>query len=608
MPRQSGLVVATWAWCALAAGCGSSPAGAQGGDDSGADGFAASVEGGGAGDAAAGDVAAPPEAGADGARDASDGAAASHYGVACSPTVRCPAGTQNVCLGASLGSYCSSFCMSDTDCAQGGVCVSGLFTGTNHLPAAVCLEGCSSSATCATGSFCDTTAGAPHCMPSDCRSAPSVCTATQTCNQDTGGCSETPLPAGYPATFPTAPVVSTYGGPTLTAPVLVPIFFSNDSDPTSPVADMVTFFQKVGGSNFWKALGEYGVGAPSSVVPVHLAQPAPAMLVDDPAGNTLHPLLASLIAGGGGIPAPEAQTLYILVFPATTSVTQGGNTAGGRSCPFLGYHDELPLSGGSSVAYAVVLRCTDPALGFATDLDGVTSTASHEIVEAVTDPFPTSAPALSNIDAHHGLLLPANPGTELGDMCEVDPEANFTFQDLAFSVQRFWSNAAAAAGRDPCVPAYPGETFFTGAPVLPNTTSFSMFGSTVASDSVTIPVGQSASVPLEFYSDAATGPWTVSVLDYQCYLGAASPDLLSVSLSAGTRSSCAAASNPMLPCLTQACTVQNGSTISARLTVNQAGNAATNGEPNSTELFAIISWENGSPTPTQHVSFGMVSN
>ena len=446
-------------------------------------------------------------------------------------------------------------------------------------------------------------------MPSDCRSAPGVCAATQTCNQQTGGCTESPLPAGYPATFPAAPVVSTYGGPTLTAPVLVPIFFSNDNDATSPVADMVTFFQKVGGSNFWKALGEYGVGAPSSVVPVHLPQAAPARLVDDPAGNTLHPLLSSIIANGAGsIPAPTAQTLYILVFPATTSVTQGGNTAGGGSCPFLGYHDELPLSGGGSVAYAVILRCTDPALGFATHLDGVTSTASHEIVEAVTDPFPTSDPAFSNIDAHHGFLLPANPGTELGDMCEVDPQADFTFSDLAFSVQRFWSNAAAAAGRDPCVPAYPRETFFTGAPVLPNTTTFSSYGSTVPSDSVMIPVGQSASVPIEFYSDAPTGPWTVAVIDYQCYLGAATPDLLSVTLSAGTGSSCAAASNPMLPCLTQACTVQNGSTLSARLTVNQAGNASTNGEPDSTELFAIISWENGSPTPTEHVSFGMVSN
>jgi hypothetical protein len=609
-PRLLGLLAVAGALCfagALVAGCSSSSSGGpggQGGEDSGPDAAGELAEG--------GDEGAP-----DGGRAMTDagpegGEAGLHLGVACSKTSRC-VGTENVCLAAALGGYCSSFCLSDADCPQGGVCVAGLAMGPDGLPVSLCMESCATSAACAAGSFCDLSDAPAHCMPKDCRSAASVCSATQTCNQQTGTCAATPLPAGFPATFPAPAVVTSYGGPTLTAPVLVPIFFSNDSDSTSPIPAMTAFFQRLGATNYWKALSEYNIGPVASVVPVQLSQAAPASLIDDPAGNTLKPLLANLIAtGAGGLPAPTPQTLYVLVFPSTTSVVQGGMTSGGNACSaFLGYHDELPLAAGGSVAYAVVLRCSASQLGYATDLDVMTSTASHEIIEAVTDPFPSSSPAYANLDAQHGLLLAANPGTELGDMCQVDPEADFSFQDMSFLVQRFWSNAAAAAGHDPCVPAYPGETYFTGVPVLPGTTSVSIFGTSMPSSSVAIPVGQSANVPVDFYSDGPTTPgtWMASVIDYQCFSGGKSPDLLSITLSAGAGGgSCGAARNPLIPCVSQACTVQNGSTITAHVTVNHAGSFATNGEPDSAEVFAVVSWQTGTTPPAQHIDFGIVSN
>src|SRR5207237_463361 len=105
--------------------------------------------------------------------------------------------------------------------------------------------------------------------------------------------------------FPGAPQVVTEGGPVLTAPVFVPIFFSND-DPTT-VTSIADFDARVGATDYWKAISqEYGVGPASSVAPVMLAETAIGTMTDEHIQDWLSDRIHR-----GLIPGPTANSLYL---------------------------------------------------------------------------------------------------------------------------------------------------------------------------------------------------------------------------------------------------------------------------------------------------------
>jgi hypothetical protein len=411
------------------------------------------------------------------------------------------------------------------------------------------------------------------------------------------------------SSFPEPPHVIDAGGPVLTSPILVPIFFSNDTDPNVGVTQMVAFFENIGATSHWQALAEYGVGPPSAVVPVMLAQPAPATIIDDgTAAGAMQTLLAGLIAGAtGGTPAPTPNTLYVLNFPTTTTVSSAPSFGGGTGCKDYGaYHFNMQYSG-QDVAYAVVPRCPASFLGLPTDLDEFTGVASHELVEGVTDPYPGMRPAWTVIDTPHAYYAEANGGAaELADMCFRDPEAFHTFPDSPFTVQRFWSNMAALAGHDPCVPPLPAEVYFTSVPVLGGTGTFSYGGATSTVASASIPVGMSATIPIDLRSDGVTGSWTVSVLDFGCMeTGQASAALLGLTLAAGVGTSCVPTSTT---CSSQVCTGNDGSSVNLTIQAKTAGNPSTNYQPTKTELFEVLSQQGSGSTALRHVSWGVVTN
>jgi hypothetical protein len=101
-------------------------------------------------------------------------------------------------------------------------------------------------------------------------------------------------------------------------------------------------------------------------------------------------------------------------------VTQGGS----RSCQaFCGYHNHVDRR----LFYAVMpypgcAGCT----GSLSALDALTSTSSHELCEAITDPVPGEG----WYDDVHG---------EIGDICAWQ-----TTQVAGHTVQLEWSNAAGA--------------------------------------------------------------------------------------------------------------------------------------------------------------------
>jgi hypothetical protein len=172
--------------------------------------------------------------------------------------------------------------------------------------------------------------------------------------------------------------------------------------------------------------------------------------VDGPAlgGNvTLDDMRAYVVANVASTARPDGQTLYMLYLPPEATL-QMGDTLNCGCAAQGGAHASLE---GAGDAIAYVQRCS------ASDDDSVTRTASHEVAEAMTDTgsgyrIESSSPAWSA-----SVWASAQPGTiEIGDLCSGTfvTEGQWTYQ-------RIWSNAAAAAGGDPCVPALPTPWFDT---------------------------------------------------------------------------------------------------------------------------------------------------
>lgn len=127
--------------------------------------------------------------------------------------------------------------------------------------------------------------------------------------------------------------------------------------------------------------------------------------------------LQQAIAGGSPIPPAGPNTLYFVYLPPGTALVQGGS----RSCQaFCGYHDSI----GGKIFYAAMPypNCAG-CLGSLSPIDALTSTSSHELCEAITDPVPGTG----WYDDVHG---------EIGDICAWQ-----TRKLGAYTVQLEWSNA-----------------------------------------------------------------------------------------------------------------------------------------------------------------------
>jgi hypothetical protein len=338
----------------------------------------------------------------------------------------------------------------------------------------------------------------------------------------------------YPAPHPAPPQVVSGGGKVLTSPKIVPVFFKGD-DPTI-TASVVDFVNKVGPTQYWKAnTYEYGVGPATDLPAVDLDEVAPATLDD----STIQTWLAGKLNGADPLwPAADANTIFLINYPTGTSITLPGGFGGGtsQSCvDFGGYHSNITLDaahGNQNVAYAVIPRCAD--FGGMTGIDAVTATASHELIEAATDPYPQSnTPGYAQPDQSHFYWLFGFGGGETADMCAQMPDAFTKFAELPYTVQRSWSNVAVKQGHDPCVPPLPGEVYFNAVPVLTDNITINI-GQSITMKGVKIPVGQTKTIDLDLYSDGDTGgPFTVDVKDLTALAGGQSNLELSLDRKSG---------------------------------------------------------------------------
>jgi hypothetical protein len=352
-----------------------------------------------------------------------------------------------------------------------------------------------------------------------------------------------PLPANPPQVFNS-------GGPVLASPKIVAVLFGGDAL-TSQLTDFTT---KIGTSSYWTAAtSEYGVAAATFGGTVLSSSVAPASISD----AQIQTFLANGVASGT-LPTPSANTLYVVYYPTGTSVTAGSAI----SCvSFSGYHSQTTIAS-TSVAYVVIPRCA--SLGSLTGISAVTAAASSQLVAAATDPLPASNPAWATVDPAHLEWQLAFGGGEVSSMCAQMNGVFTTPSDLPYEVQRTWSNAAARAGQDPCVPAPAGEVYFNSEPQFPGTVSGNLNGQTVNVAGLQIAPGTSATVNLDLFSNGVTtGPWTVNAISPAMQAGDAGTPELTFSFNQTTG--------------------QNGSVI--QMTINVAGSAS----PSDLSTFVVES-------------------
>lgn len=232
-----------------------------------------------------------------------------------------------------------------------------------------------------------------------------------------------PLYVPEEAKAPAAPAQLVYNnGPLLTAVQVFTIFWGSawqQSPLSNTVLNINSFFDYILTSPLMDQLAEYStsgqnIGGGSRIGTTAITTSDPGSTVTD---SDIQQLLNTGIANNS-LPQPGANTLYFVYLPGGVTVTQGGSS----SCQaFCGYHDAI----NGQIFYAVMPHpdcngCTGSLAVF----DAITSTSSHELCEAITDPVPGEG----WYDQNNG---------EIGDIC-----AWKTKQAGNYTVQLEWSNSA----------------------------------------------------------------------------------------------------------------------------------------------------------------------
>jgi hypothetical protein len=144
----------------------------------------------------------------------------------------------------------------------------------------------------------------------------------------------------------------------------------------------------------------------------------------------------------------------------------------------------------------------------------ITVSASHEIVEATTDPIGNNTYYGFNDAQYLAWDIFQQQNDELADMCEFYIDDELVDPTLNQAVQRIWSNMGAAAGSYPCIPGESGP-YFNVTPLMQDTISIniSAFGGPANYPGLGfyIPIGGTKTIPIGFYSDSAAPPWNIVV-------------------------------------------------------------------------------------------------
>lgn len=222
-----------------------------------------------------------------------------------------------------------------------------------------------------------------------------------------------------------APQLTYRNGPLLTSVQVFTIFWGaawQQPPQNGLVARMNQFFDFILTSALLDQLSEYSVpgkqiGHGKRIGTTTLTKPDPGKSVQD---SAIQKMLQQEISSGTVVPKPTPNTLYFVMLPPGVQVNQGGSA----SCQtFCGYHDAI----NNDIFYAVMPYPGCPGCtGGLSVFDALTSTTSHELCEAITDPIP-------------GQGWYDDTNGEIGDIC-----AWKTRSLGGFTIQLEWSNKASS--------------------------------------------------------------------------------------------------------------------------------------------------------------------
>ncbi len=354
----------------------------------------------------------------------------------------------------------------------------------------------------------------------------------------------------------------------LSAPKIVAVTFNGDANASA----VGSFVSSVGSSSWWSTVTkDYSVGAATgqsvavtATLESQYTDTAGGGALADGGAPTMPAFVASTVTTAAGMPAPDANTIYVFYLPSTTTVSLDGEV----TCQAAGGYHNATTSGSTRILYAVIPECANATLVdrvFANETDFLTFASSHEILEAATDPTISVTQSGNSVSMTAGWYNDylddltddfawnvASDG-EVADFC-VD---QFSFQNPyndestagSNTVQRIWSVAAAKAGTNPCLPIPTGEVYFNASPAQGQ--DFVIVSGT----------GTATTLPVNAFSDAAK-TWTVVALDEAVAQGQ-SP-ALTFSFQGGTTET-----EPFTTPLTlEADSVSNGTTAQLSVTLN----------------------------------------
>jgi hypothetical protein len=278
------------------------------------------------------------------------------------------------------------------------------------------------------------------------------------------------------------PLVSR-GGPILAHPSFVTITYADDANRTAMEAYGAAMAAETA---WWSATtSEYGVGPLVSLGNVRLTDVAPMAATQAEVETYLLGL-----ATAGTLPRAADGTydgvIYLLYLPGGARVTlsDGAMACGG----WHGVHGEA-RTGSTRIVYALAVEC-GPSRGF-THLGYLEAAASHELVEAATDPYTDTMPAYASDPRV------AEPWSIFGET--TDRCVGQYLQQGADVFARSWSNVASLAGTPPCVPVPSGEVYY--GVYTPMTTLHGAPGTTLE-------------VPITGFARATVPDFRVTVRDY----------------------------------------------------------------------------------------------
>jgi hypothetical protein len=231
-----------------------------------------------------------------------------------------------------------------------------------------------------------------------------------------------------------APHLTFFGGPLLRNVDIHPVFWTSN---VAFQSNINAFYPAVAGtgSALWAMLAQYGLGFRSAGWP--------AVVDNRPTGTFTDPQIQTEVLrliNAGSLPGPTSNTYYPVHFPAGVTIKLGTST----SCvQFCAYHSTFQVrnSAGTiiNVNYGVVPDIGSPGCnggcGGNTVVNNTDSVASHELVEAATDP----AVGLATVFGPPLGWYDQGNNEEIGDLCN-----GIQGTSAGFVVQKEWSNAANA--------------------------------------------------------------------------------------------------------------------------------------------------------------------